>query len=1221
MKIPKMELAIKGLRNATLLRPRALLLRSGTRSALTLRAGRMRLVILAVLAFVAGSALDLEAQNLCTVTASNIQQSGSPLSAGTIYFQATDANARPISFQLGGGGQVVTSPYFTAITNGAIGTFTVANPANTIPANIRYTITIQNTAGGNILTYTNVKIASCPFNFDTYVSGANLPYGTSADILTIGKLIVTGSCSYSGITGCGGGGGGGGTLTTLNGLTAAVQDFTKLDDTNVTITIDSSVSPHHKFTIGWTGSLAKGRQHSATVYNDQANTFGAGFKQIFTPSATTAGLNHAGVTADPSSLAAGDLWFRSDLGHLKWRDNASTTHTLFNSDDTLPFSQVSGTGNIPNIAPSADNVIGSTNGSSFSNFALVNCGDSSHAIAYSTTTHTFSCQSITGSAAAGGSNTQVQYNNAGGLSGISTFTSDGTVNSAKVGTNWNFIDPTTTTKKFQFDASNISAATTRTVNVPDANSTLAQAKAQVARQWLNSMSSQGVFASSQPATTDLSDYATSAPSADGQIPIWNASAGQYQPGDPITSKNVATLLSAVAATATANGTKRLSTLSTFGTLYVTYASITGSPSGCTIQLANVDILGNSINNGSAISTTPSNGTTSFAVSPAAALQTSDQIKATYACSVYPSAGTVTIVFSPGESVGLMNALPTGSNTIGNVGLNAGSNTIGKTDQGAANTVANAWPAKVTDGTNTAAVKAASTAAAATDPALVVAISPNNTVGITASSLPLPSNAAQETGGNLATIASAVRAEDTVSADADKGIGALAIRKATPANTSNADGDYEYLQMSNGRLWTSSTIDSALPTGSNTIGKVDQGAANATPWNENIAQFGGTNLATGTGASGAGIPRVTVSNDSSVVVRGGQKGTTNTNADVTHTPSGANHELMDMAIYDASGNQITSFGGGTQYAEGTTQATATGTVAMAKDASNVVHPVQVDGSNNLKINCVTGCSASSGSNFGTPSYVQPPESTTTGAAGKPGRAAQYSILSGIQYSANPPVLKPGEQVPIQSNRFGEILMAPPRFLPPIKLTIDGQSTVGSPTNPLYTATVPATMPASYMASTGATGFTAASSATDIFTITGSSTSGVAIMVTRIVATCTQTTAGIIGIQVLRRSTADTAGTNVTEAIDDSKFGASGATVAQYTANPTLGTQLGGPVDGQQVGCMAPGTASANDAYILDRTQKPIILRGANEQLAVNLNGVTVTGNKFTITVYYMAVVGI
>ena len=39
--------------------------------------------------------------------------------------------------------------------------------------------------------------------------------------------------------------------------------------------------------------------------------------------------------------------------------------------------------------------------------------------------------------------------------------------------------------------------------------------------------------------------------------------------------------------------------------------------------------------------------------------------------------------------------------------------------------------KVTDGTNNAAVKAASTAAVAADSALVVAVSPNNSVAVTA----------------------------------------------------------------------------------------------------------------------------------------------------------------------------------------------------------------------------------------------------------------------------------------------------------------------------------------------------------------------------------------------------------------------------------------------------------------------------------------------------------
>lgn len=64
-----------------------------------------------------------------------------------------------------------------------------------------------------------------------------------------------------------------------------------------------------------------------------------------------------------------------------------------------------------------------------------------------------------------------------------------------------------------------------------------------------------------------------------------------------------------------------------------------------------------------------------------------------------------------------------------------------------------------------------------------------------------------------------KAEDVASADADVGVPSMAVRKATPANTSGTDGDYEFLQMSSGRLWTSSVIDTALPAGTNAIGKL------------------------------------------------------------------------------------------------------------------------------------------------------------------------------------------------------------------------------------------------------------------------------------------------------------------------------------------------------------------------------------------------------------------
>src|ERR1019366_924443 len=38
-----------------------------------------------------------------------------------------------------------------------------------------------------------------------------------------------------------------------------------------------------------------------------------------------------------------------------------------------------------------------------------------------------------------------------------------------------------------------------------------------------------------------------------------------------------------------------------------------------------------------------------------------------------------------------------------------------------------------------------------------------------------------------------------------------------------------------------------------------------PWVNSITQFGGVNISTGTGASGTGIPRVTVSNDSNIII--------------------------------------------------------------------------------------------------------------------------------------------------------------------------------------------------------------------------------------------------------------------------------------------------------------------------------------------------------------------
>lgn len=82
--------------------------------------------------------------------------------------------------------------------------------------------------------------------------------------------------------------------------------------------------------------------------------------------------------------------------------------------------------------------------------------------------------------------------------------------------------------------------------------------------------------------------------------------------------------------------------------------------------------------------------------------------------------------------------------------------------------------------------------------------------------------------SLATLETLVLTEDRASANADPGVQLLAVRKATPANLSSDDGDYEPLQVSAGRLWASVLVDTALPAGNNNIGDVD--AVQSGTWN-------------------------------------------------------------------------------------------------------------------------------------------------------------------------------------------------------------------------------------------------------------------------------------------------------------------------------------------------------------------------------------------------------
>src|SRR5438093_2201082 len=80
------------------------------------------------------------------------------------------------------------------------------------------------------------------------------------------------------------------------------------------------------------GTATTAQLPTGIVFDNQANTFGAGFKQTFTPSAALAGLNIVGATNDPTTPSNGDLWFNTTAGRLGFRVAGVTKQLAFAGD-------------------------------------------------------------------------------------------------------------------------------------------------------------------------------------------------------------------------------------------------------------------------------------------------------------------------------------------------------------------------------------------------------------------------------------------------------------------------------------------------------------------------------------------------------------------------------------------------------------------------------------------------------------------------------------------------------------------------------------------------------------------------------------------------------------------------------------------------------------------------------------------------------------------------
>jgi len=139
------------------------------------------------------------------------------------------------------------------------------------------------------------------------------------------------------------------------------------------------------------------------------------------------------------------------------------------------------------------------------------------------------------------------------------------------------------------------------------------------------------------------------------------------------------------------------------------------------------------------------------------------------------------------------------------------------------------------------------------------------------------------------------------------------------------------------------------------------------------------------------------------------------------------------------------------------------------------------------------------------------------------------------------------------------------------------------------------------------------ATDIFDLFGNATSTV--VITKVIITGIQTTAGQIDFLAIKRSTANSVGTRAAMTVvpHDASDSAANSTPGTYTANPTIGTAVGS-IRRAYIPITAAATALQGTVeFSFGTTGKGITLSGTAQGLCLNLNGATITGGTFDISV--------
>jgi len=288
-----------------------------------------------------------------------------------------------------------------------------------------------------------------------------------------------------------------------------------------------------------------------------------------------------------------------------------------------------------------------------------------------------------------------------------------------------------------------------------------------------------------------------------------------------------------------------------------------------------------------------------------------------------------------QDVKITSPLPSGTNLLGKVGIDQTTpGTTNKVSIGSDGTVtANigttngvALDATLTGGSQKTKLvdSAGSNVAVVTGTGALKVDGSASTQPVSISSLPLPSGAATDSNINTA-VGAAGDSPPALSSSASGILGWL--RKLVDVVNS------VYSRLSNGEQ-----VSKIVDSGGTNVATVSAAGAVKVDGSAVTQPISGTVTSNIGTTNGLALDSTLTGGSAKSVLRGGQKGSTNTNEDITHTPSGANHQALDVAIYDSSGNQIgvssnpfrtDPTGTTTQPISGTVTANAgTGTFAMS-----------------------------------------------------------------------------------------------------------------------------------------------------------------------------------------------------------------------------------------------------------------------------------------------------